>query len=338
MPLRLALITSTLMVAACGEADTEYTLLAAEPVALFPDDPGRNRLGELRYTGGMALTSPDDRFGGWSAMEMSTDGARLLALSDRASWMTAKLVFSADGSLTGLSDMMIAPFLDADGGALNDDMADAEGLAPLGDGRYAVSFEREHRIEAYDLGADWGGIGHARAEASPAPPGMNRLRHDAGIKALAASGEVLWAGVEYPLVEGQPHTLWRFDLRDRDTPPQARSLALTPGFGLTALAPDEQGGLFIVERFQARNVGHRIRIGQLSAGDLNEGAQPARPVLLAEITPEMTVDNIEAVAVAQIDGEMRLFLMSDDDFSDDRRTLFLSFAIEGSATGSAAGG
>jgi hypothetical protein len=37
--------------------------------------------------------------------------------------------------------------------------------------------------------------------------------------------------------------------------------------------------------------------------------------LLAEITPDMTVDNIEAIAVIEIAGETRLFLMSDDNFN-----------------------
>ncbi len=330
MRLRLAfaLAASTVLLAACGGSQTQSDPLTAEAVPLFPDDPGRTRLGALRYAGGVALTSTDGRFGGWSAMEISADGTRLLALSDSADWMTADLTLDEDGSLTGLSGMEIAPLLDADGNPFNGEDADAEGLAPLGGGRFAVSFERRHRIEAYDIGPDWSGIGDARGEALPAPPGADRLRNNAGMEALAVSGDVLWAGVEHPLVEGQPHTLWRFDLSMPDALPQARSLALSPGFGLTALAPDDAGGLFVVERFWARNVGNHIRVGQFSAGDLNESAQPAEPVLLAEISPQMTVDNIEAIAVAEINGEMRLFLMSDDNFNAAQRTLLLSFVIE----------
>ena len=327
MTFRLALAASVLLVAACGQAETD-PILTAESLVLFPDDPGRTRLDALRYAGGVALESRDDRFGGWSAIEVSEDGARLLALSDRGGWMTARLIFDEDGALSGLSEMSIAPLLDAEGRELDGEAADAEGLAPLGGGRYAVSFERRHRIEAFDIAADWSGIGTARGEALPAPPGADRLRNNAGMEALARSGEILWAGVEYPLVEGQPHTLWRFDLSDPDAPPQARSLALAPGFGLTALASDGEGGLYIVERFWARNVGNRIRIGRLSAGDLNESAEPAAPVLLAEVAPDMTVDNIEAIAVTHGDGGTRLFLMSDDNFNQAQRTLLLSFLIE----------
>jgi YD repeat-containing protein len=338
MLFRLALAASTLLVAACTEAETGSTL-TAEPVALFPDDPGRERVGALRYTGGLVLSSDDDRFGGWSAIEVSEDGARLLALSDNASWMTARFAYDGDGRLSGLTDIDITPMLDSDGRLLEGDAADAEGLAPLGGGSYAVSFERQHRIERYEIGADWSAIATAAAEPLPAPPGAERLRNNAGIEALAVSGEALWAGVEYPLVEGQPYTLWRFDPADETAAPRALALALTAGFGLTALAPDGEGGLFVVERFYARNVGNRIRIGRLSVETLNEGSGPIMPELVAEISPEMTVDNIEAIALAEVDGEPRLFLMSDDNFNARQRTILLSFALEDEgATGSDAGG
>jgi hypothetical protein len=197
----------------------------------------------------------------------------------------------------------------------------------LAKARIAVSFERQHRIDRYEIGADWSATATAVASPFPAPPGADRLRNNAGIEALALSGEALWAGVEYPLVEGQPYTLWRFDPADETAAPRALALALTSGFGLTALTPDGEGGLFIVERFYSRDIGNRIRIGRLSVETLNEGSGLITPDLVAEISPEMTVDNIEAIALAQIDGENRLFLMSDDNFNARQRTLLLSFAV-----------
>jgi len=328
MLFRLALAASALLVAACSEPETG-SALTAEPVALFPDDPGRTRLGALRYTGGLVLSSDDARFGGWSAMEVSEDGARLLAISDRASWMTARFTFDDAGHLSGLTDIEIAAVLDADGRPYEGAAADAEGLAPLEDGAYAVSFERQHRIERYEIGADWSAIASATASPLPAPPGADRLRNNAGIEALAVSGEALWAGAEYPIVEGQPYTLWRFDQSDLNAAPRALALSLTSGFGLTALTSDGEGGLYIVERFYSRNIGNRIRIGRLSAQALNAGAGPVTPEPLVEMSPDMTVDNIEAIALAQIGGETRLFLMSDDNFNAAQRTLLLSFAIEG---------
>jgi hypothetical protein len=329
MPPRCAFTALLILgaLAACTEAETGSTLIA-EPVALFPDDPGRERIGALRYTGGLVLSSDDPRFGGWSAIEVSEDGARLLAISDRASWMTARFAFDGDGQLSGLTDVNITPMLDDEGRALEGEAADAEGLAPLGQGSYAVSFERQHRIDRYEIGADWSATATAVASPFPAPPGADRLRNNVGIEALALSGEALWAGVEYPLVEGQPYTLWRFDPADETAAPRARALALTSGFGLTALTPDGEGGLVVVGRFYSRDIGNRIRIGRLSVETLNEGSGLITPDLVAEISPEMTVDNIEAIALAQIDGENRLFLMSDDNFNARQRTLLMSFVIE----------
>ena len=314
-----------LLVIGCGGGAETTATLAAEQVVLFPDDPSQRTLGELVYSGGVALSSSDARFGGWSAMEISEDGARLLAISDSATWMTARLLYGEDGDLTGLSDMVITPILDEDGRPLEGVRADAEGLADLGDGRYAVSFERDHRIWVYDIGADWSGMNTALPEPMPAPPGADRLRNNAGTEALVRSGSALWAAIEYPIVEGQPHTLWRYDLAEPSAVPVSRSVALTSGFGLTALARDGEDGLIIIERFWRRGVGNRIRIGRLEAGALEAAGDPAAPALLAALEPDMSVDNFEAVALIEIEGERRLFILSDDNFNARQRTLLLSF-------------
>jgi hypothetical protein len=202
--------------------------------------------------------------------------------------------------------------------------ADAEGLADLGDGRYAVSFEREHRIAVYRIGADWSGLAEAVPETFPAPPDADRLRANGGAEAMARIRETLWVAIERPIVDGQPHTLWRYDLARLDTPPHSAALTITPDFGLAGLAPDGDGGLIVVERFWARGVGNRVKLGQIPAGAL-DAAGPMTPEPLAALEPSMTVDNFEAVALAEMNGERRLFVMSDDNFNNAQRTLLLSF-------------
>lgn len=312
--------------AACAPSIPDTPTLTVEAVALFPDDPGRSDLDALSYTGGVALSSDDPRFGGWSALEVSEDGARLLAISDSASWMTARLLYDEDGTLTGLSDIALTAMLDEGGAPLAGERADAEGLADLGDGRYAVSFERDHRIWVYDIGADWSGIETATPSPLPPPPGADRLRANAGTEALARLDRTLWAAIEYPIVDGQPHTLWRYDLDQLSAPPISDSLALTPGFGLTGLAPDGDGGLLIMERFWTREVGNRVRIGRMAPGALDAAQGPVAPAPLAALEPDMSVDNFEAIAVARIGGERRIFILSDDNFNPAQRTLLLSFA------------
>ena len=324
LPRALAVL-SLITVAACAPAGPDTADVNAHTVALFPDDPGRRGLGALQYAGGLALSGGGDRFGGWSAMEVSADGARLLAISDNGAWITADLEYDRNGDLAGLTAPALAPMLDEDGAPLSGERADAEGLAHLGGGRYAVSFEREHRIAVYDIGPDWSAIETARPEPFPAPPGADRLRANAGAEALVRLDTSLLVGIEDPIMDGQPNTVWRYDLNRLGTPPQSADLALTPGFGLTGLTPDGDGGVIVVERFWAREVGNRIRIGRIPPRALDASGGPVTPEPVAAFDPSMTVDNFEAVALARRSGERRLYLLSDDNFNDAQRTLLLSF-------------
>ncbi|XBQ16634.1 MAG: esterase-like activity of phytase family protein [Oceanicaulis sp.] len=330
--MRLSLVLAALAAigaAACGPSTPETAAVTAQPVPLFPDDPGRVRLGALAYAGGVALSAEAEAFGGISAMEIDPETKRLLAVTDQGVFMTARITFE-DGAPSGLSDIVFAPMLDPERRALEDRQADAEGLAPLGEGRYVVSFEREHRLAVYDLGPDWSAVQTAQPSTFPAPPGADRLRDNAGMEALAATGGALYAGIEDPIMDGTPHTIWRYDLENAAAPPRALSLAAAPGFGLTAMTTDGEGGLFLVERYWSREIGNRIRIGRLTAMDLAEaGPAPLQPEILAELGPDMTVDNFEAIALAEIDGEARLFILSDDNFNPDQRTLLLSFTLAG---------
>ena len=53
-----------------------------------------------------------------------------------------------------------------------------------------------------------------------------------------------------------------------------------------------------------------------------------RPELLAEIAAPLAVDNFEGVAAVRApDGGVRLYIVSDDNFSPRQRTLLLAFDI-----------
>lgn len=321
-----ALITTGLIAAACGGREAVDLELRSESVVAYPDEPDRRDLGSLSYAGGIAVNADNAQFGGWSAVEVTPEGERLLAISDAGSWLTARLVYDDNGDFAGLSDARLVPMLGLDGKTLAGAHADAEGLSPLGDGRYAVSFERDHRILVYDIGTEWSGIESAIPTAFNIPPGMNRLRENGGIEALAPAQTGLWAAVEHPIVEGQPHTIWHLTSDDA----VAYSVRLGDGFGLTGLARGGEDELIAIQRFWSRQAGNTIRISRLRETDLRlSGTFTAEQgvELLAEIGPEMTVDNIEGAAMTMVDGEPRLFLMSDDNFNPDQRTLLMSFRL-----------
>lgn len=323
----LTAFAALLLLAACsGDPGAGPIRIEAEKVALYPDTPERIDVGALEYRGGLVLTSPDDRFGGLSAMEI--EGGRLLAISDSAYWLTAHLEFDDAGMLTGLSQAFYAPMLGTDGEPLTGDAADAEGLAPLGNGAFAVSFEREHRIDRYDIAPDWSGVAIATPTPLPVPPGTDRLRENGGIEALAAAPGGYWAGIEYPIVDGRPHSIWL--LRNGEEPVVFNHDAAS-GFGLTGLVSHDNA-ILALERFWSRNVGNRIRIVSLEWPMLQDGVQIAGaplPAVMAELEPGMTIDNFEGIAVGEVNGEMRLFILSDDNYNPGQRTLLLSFAMPG---------
>ncbi len=321
-------LAALVFLAACsGDPGAGPIRIEAEKVALYPDAPERIDAGALEYRGGLVLTSPDTRFGGLSAMEI--EGNRLLAISDSAYWLTAHLEFDDAGRLTGLSRAFYAPMLDAAGNHLTGDAADAEGLAALGNGVFAVSFEREHRIDRYDITPDWSGVAMATPTPLPVPPGTDRLRENGGIESLAPAAGGYWAGIEYPMVDGRPHSIWL--VRDGREAAVSDHLAAS-GFGITGMTGFEDG-LLILERFWSRDIGNRIRIiafdsmlPDLQAGDvLLTARQRTEP--LAELEPGMTIDNFEGIAVGEVNGEARLFILSDDNYNPDQRTLLLSFAF-----------
>jgi hypothetical protein len=320
---RLLIAFFSLCLTACSNAGGP-DMPVSTPVPLYSAAPDRHMLGELTYRGGIAVSYPDRRFGGWSALEIGADGSGLLAVSDSAYWMSASLFWTSDGWLSGLGGIEIAAMLGADGRVLTGDDADSEAIANLGDGRYAVSFERNHRINAYPLGDDLAGINSAHGQPLPVPPGTADLPNNGGLEGLTplADGEIL-AAIEYPQGDGEPRLLWRFD----GSGWHPVRLEATPDYGLTSLT-HHGGYIYALERYWRPSDGNRIRIIRFPEAALVSNAI-IEPELLGELGAENTVDNFEGIAVLEREGETLIVIMSDDNYntSGGQRTLLLAFAL-----------
>ena len=184
----LGLITM-LALAACGEAPMEGgpVGVANTPVLLHPDDPDVRQVGRLQFEGGTELSSLHPAFGGWSGLEIHPDGERVLLLSDRGTWLSGELEFDENFQLLGLKNTQIFPLLGLDGAPVSGPNSDAEGLADMGHGVYAVSFERDHRVWVYDLGRNWEFIDQAIPETLDGPPGREHWPENGGMEALSSS-------------------------------------------------------------------------------------------------------------------------------------------------------
>jgi hypothetical protein len=301
--------------------------IAAAPIDVFdPRAPSQVRFGALEFRGGMALTSSHRDFGGLSAIRVAADGAQFVALSDKAHWLTGRIVYDGARRPRGIAAAVLAPMLGPDGRTLAArGWYDTESLAQDG-GTLYVGIERVNRVVRFDFGR----LGVlARAEPVPAPAGVARLPHNKGLEALEI------------VPKGQPLAGALIAISERGLDPQGNIRAFliggpTPGefsikrsedFDVTDCALLPSGDLLVLERrfFLWSGVAMRIRRVPQSAiapGALVDGAT----LIFADMAYQ--IDNMEGLSVYRNQqGEIILTLVSDDNFSALQRTLLLQFRL-----------
>lgn len=297
----------------------------AVEIEATPVELGAETVGRLRFRGGLELSSTNPVFGGLSDVEVLDDG-RLIALSDNGNWFEAQLTLDETGALIGVSGMRTAFMRDESGEVFpNKRAGDSEDLAQLPDGRFAVAFEQTQSIRIYDLNRD-GPFG--AAEAGPALAGADDLPGNVGLEALAATEDgALLVGAEG--ASGSTAPLWVVALDAGEPAAERIGYPLRGGYSLTALDRLPDGGFVAVERFYAPVIGARARIARFPAASLNARGEVLPEVEeLARLGPPMPVDNFEGItAVRMPDGATRIYIVSDDNFSNRQRTLLLAFDV-----------
>jgi hypothetical protein len=300
-------------------------VVQAEHIASFDvRDPSMRRFGSLEFRGGLALTSPDKAFGGFSSLHVMADGRRFIAASDRSNWLRGEIRYDGDRP-AAIVNAEMAPMLGGDGRPLaRRGWFDTEAITADG-GTLYVGIERVNRIVRFDTGK----YGFdARAVTVPAPPAVRKLPNNKGIEGLVyvPRGRPL-AGTLIALAErgldaagnhsgfliGGPRpgsfTLRRhrdFDISDA---------ALLPG-----------GDLLVLERRFTWIEGIGIRIRRIPLARIKPGALIDGPeIFSADLSHQ--VDNMEGLAVHRDGDEIVLTMISDDNFSALQRTLLLQFTL-----------
>ncbi len=289
--------------------------VSVTPLDMAGLQPGTHLFGEAEVVGGWELTSDDPNFGGLSGLDLFASG-NLLAVTDEGAFVWINMEDDAPSSAH------IAYMGGPDGTLLSGkDNKDAEGVA-LVDGLALVSFERNHRILAFDLE----GCGAAARSApvasfSARPSGLGgAMRANGGVEALALSsgGDPLLLGIE-TAHGGQP--FGRLDgngvIDVRSTLDAAGGLSLV---GLAALS-DTTYALF---RDYDPGYGNTIELARIDSA-----ATPANALLTqVKLKPGVPVDNFEGLAVQDLGaGRHRVWMISDNNFSDSQRTLLMAFDL-----------
>jgi hypothetical protein len=313
----LVLLVACLSVAAPAATAAPIAIVARR-IGLHSEYPGETRIGRLEFLGGLALASPDRRFGGYSGLEVRGD--RLIAVSDLGHWLTARLEHDRSGRLIGLAEGDIAPLLDPAGRPLKAKReSDAESLRIAGD-LALVTFERDHRLWWY---RGWPPVS---APAAPVanPPGLDLLPENGGIEAAAILPHfrllLISEGGRRP--DGDLRT-WYGDREGWYEIAYATSGQFVP----TDAAALRNGDVFVLERRYRPLDGVAARLVRIAAEKIRPGAR-LEGEEVAEIAPPLNVDNMEGLALHEAeDGGVTLYLMSDDNRNPLQRTLLMQFRL-----------
>jgi hypothetical protein len=300
----------------------------AQPIPFNPQDPSDRRAGRLTYLGGLQLSSDHWMFGGFSGLEISADGTRLLAISDRGVWWTARLA-TRDGVPVDVADNVLMAMSGADGQVLPAADHDAEGLM-LVDGDALVSFERNHRIERYPTAEpdDIAGVTRSRPEPVPVPVELRGAPPNGGVEALTtlADGSLFALTEEMPGADGH-YRGWL----GRGGRWQPFDYTRTDPYKPTDAARLPNGDVLVIERRFSMLGGVGARVCIVPAAGIGGHARLVCETV-AEMAPPRNIDNMEGVAV-RVDehGDTLVYLISDDNFSRLQRTLLLVFRLEPAA-------
>ena len=297
--------------------DLRPIAVSTAAVPLSAADPALERVGRLKYLGGVEIHSADPRFGGLSGLRWASPG-HLVAITDGGQWVTLA-TRERGGRLLGLEQVQVGivrgPARDPLTGKAH---ADAEALE-LSEEGLTVAFEMDARVWRYrEVG------GAAASEEFPDPEWLKSLPRNRGVEAMArlpggwvylseaVAGDGSNEGVIAPR-GGLARRHGRVKLR------------LPGGYVPTDADALDPGHILIVGRRFSVAAGMSAVIAQVPVDFAAQRLGEAK--ILATLSPPLSVDNMEGLALAHEGDRVFLYLCSDDNFSPIQRTLLLKFEL-----------
>ncbi|MEP0392041.1 MAG: esterase-like activity of phytase family protein [Erythrobacter sp.] len=287
-----------------------------EPVSLNLQDEAQEEIGELIYRGGLEIASGDENIGGISGLTWHED--RLYAVSDDGHWLTVE-PDEIDGQLIDLLSVERGRLLDERGKRLRgQDRTDAEAIAPAPLGGWIVTFERQHRALFYQSLTD-SGVPTDAPEIAAALELVSDAQPNNGLETFHTGRDAFIACAEQARV-GEPNCVRVSNGVTAQFELPAPPALVEQGGAPTDATCLEDGTCFVLFRSFREGDGNRAAIVKLGI----EG----EPETLAVFTPPLTLDNFEGLAVREQFGRTYLYVVSDNNFSGDQRTLLMKFEIK----------
>lgn len=285
-------------------------------VPLSEDDPALDRVGDLKYLGGLDIPRMGQNIGGLSGLRWDHETSQLFAVSDDGLWVELAPQETSE-RLTGLQYARASALHDLDGSLLEGKQrADSESLTKLDDDLWLVGFERDHRIWSY------GGIDPYPAEVLiDLDTALGPLAENQGIEAMAGNQELRLICAERAasidrtncvLLRAGQGEFMDFPVR----PPE--SLVEKDAVPTDADAMSDGTFLILFRSYSPAEGNTAAIVAYAPDGDRHE---------LATFRPPLSVDNFEGLAVREEGERTFLYIVSDDNFSGSQRTLLMKFEL-----------
>lgn len=274
----------------------------------------------VSLAGTWSLTSKDPAFGGLSGLDILPTGD-LLAISDMGAFVTINLKDNAPATtgaiayMLGMDDQMLSGKTEGD----------SEGLTLVGDIAF-VSFEREHRILAFDRGLCDAAARGVNVATLPNQIGETKIAPNRSAEALA-------------YVSDEQSLIVFYESRARGKIIKG----VVDMSGQTAFSADRTGfdgyapvGLDIASFADGTQLTANLyRSYDPFRGNRNwldiafsQGCCDAKESFQINLKRPLLTDNFEGIAGGQLsNGDYRIWIISDDNFSADQATLLYAFDI-----------
>ncbi|WP_028748683.1 esterase-like activity of phytase family protein [Rhizobium mesoamericanum] len=323
---------AALMPPAFADGDVE---VRSHVITDFKIGSSETKFGSLEFLGGLEMVSPQRLFGSLSSIRFRSDKRHFVGVLDTGHWMTGRVERDPQGHLSGLTNVVITPMRNRIGRSFEGKgYMDAEGLTLHGD-KILVSFEQDHRVEAYP---DPGFEASRAIDTIPIPVALKSLRANRGFETIAvAPADSALRGGTLIVAERSLDTDGNAYAAILDGPLKGRlSLAHYGDFDATDGAFLPNGDLLLLERRfnMAEGIGMRIR--RIKAADIRQGTVMDGEILL-QGDFGYQIDNMEGLdTFTAEDGITHVVIVSDDNHSILQRNLMLEFRLLEPRTGDTA--
>lgn len=261
----------------------------------------------------------DAEFGGFSGLELSTDGLSFAAITDKGFWTQGTLVRDAEGRIVAIEAAPLHFLRGRAEGPLARGRRDSEGLAQAPDGSFYISFEQIPRVLRYET-LD------GPAQNLPTPREFARMQRNSALEALAIAPD----GTLYTLPERsgeltRPFPIWRFRNGVWDQP---FALRRDGGFLVVGADIGPDGRFYVLEREFHGVTGFASRVRSFALSET--GLSDERTEFQSSVGQH---DNLESIAVWRApDGTIRLTMISDDNFYFFQRTEIVEYRLPAPST------